>query len=516
MPASYKYLLPPNPPLSIDRRDNFRVRCDNSHSVAQLSKVELIDTTPPRLLSSRLVLLLASFSALLASLDSSVNIAFPAIAAAFSLDVPVMQWIVISYVLTYASLLLGCGRFADVWGHQRVLAWGLLLSAIAFFCCGFAPTFPLFLAARILQGIGVALVLAAAPALVTLTAAPETRGQALGVFQMSAAIGFALGPLLGGVLVDAFGWHAVYFFRIFPAVLLVVLAFSRTALLPERKENQPFDLFGALTLAGTVASFLLAISRGRDLGWSSPLVISLLAGAALCFLGFVAIETRVQTPVVDLNLFQRPAFTIANLLNVLANCTMFAIWLLVPYYIVNALGYSARVGGLLLTACPAVTALVAPLAGRLSDRIGTARLSSWGLALEALGLWSISQLDVQSSAGLVILALGLVGFGLGLFQAPNMNFVMGTIPREQQGVAGSMTQMMRTLGIVLGVTSASMLFANRRAVHAERLHLPRIDDPLSFIPAFQDVFLIAAGLCSVAFLLSLQRKRHTQGKTAIE
>ena len=467
--------------------------------------MELIDTTPPRTLTPRLTLLLASFSTLLSSLDSSVNIAFPAISATFALDVPVMQWIVISYVLTYASLLLGCGRLADVWGHQRVLTWGLILSTTAFLSCGFAPTFPLFLAARVLQGIGVALVLAAAPALATLSVPPEARGQALGIFQMSAAIGFALGPLIGGVLVDAFGWRAVYLFRVFPAALLAMLAFQRVALRSERKDSQPFDVLGALTLAGGVAGFLLAISRSQVLGWLSPIVIAMLIGASISFVAFAIIEERTPAPVVQLNLFRRPAFTIANLLNVLANCAAFAIWLLVPYYIVNSLGYSAKAGGLLLTTSPAATALVAPLAGRLSDQIGTARLSSIGLGLEALGLWSISQLSVTSSAFTVILTLALVGLGLGLFQAPNMSFVMGSIPRTQQGVAGSVTQMMRTLGIVLGVTGASMLFASRRAVHAEQLHLPKVDDLLSFVPAFQDVFRIAAIVCFVAWGLSLLR-----------
>ena len=472
--------------------------------------MELIDTTPPHPLSPRLVLLLASFGALLSSLDSSVNIAFPAITAAFSLDVPVMQWIVISYVLTYASLLLGCGRFADVWGHQRVLAWGLILSAVAFLCCGLAQTFPLFLAARVLQGVGVALVLAAAPALVTLTVPPDTRGQALGIFQMSAAIGFALGPLLGGVLVDAFGWRAVYLFRVLPAVLLAILSFRRAAPLLERKDGQSFDVFGALTLAGSVAGFLLALSRGQALGWSSPFFITLLIGASACFVTFVVIEARTPAPVVHLSLFRQPAFTIANLLNVLANCSMFAIWLLVPYYIVNTLGYSARIGGLILTACPAATALTAPFAGKLADRFGTARLSSIGLGLEAIGLWSISQLSGDSGVVPVLLTLALVGLGLGLFQAPNMSFVMGSIPREQQGVAGSMSQMMRTLGVVLGVTGASMLFASRRAVHAERLHLPKIDEPLSFIPAFQDVFLIATMVCFAALGLSLLRRKKRE------
>lgn len=475
---------------------------------AQIVKVESVHTTPSRVLSSRLAVALASLSALLGSLDSSVNIAFPAISAAFALEVTLMQWVVVSYVLTYASLLLGCGRLADVGGHGRVLTWGLAGSALAFLCCGLAPTFAWFLAARMLQGIAAALVFAAAPALVTLAVPAEARGRALGIFQMSAAAGFALGPPLGGVLVDGFGWRAVYLFRVLPAVLLAVLAAGQPRPVHEKHDDQRFDLLGALTLAGSIAGFLLAVSRGRDLGWTSPVVLSLLIGASVCFAGFLATESRVGAPVVDLNLFRRPAFTIANLLNVLANCAMFAIWLLVPYYIVNALGYPAAIGGLLLLPTPLATALAAPLAGRLSDRLGTHRLSTLGLGVEVLGLWCISRLDAGSGYMSIALALSLVGLGLGMFQTPNMSFVMGAIPRAQQGVAGGMSQMMRTLGVVLGVTGASMLFSSRQVVHAGRLHLAQAGDPQNFIPAFQDVFLVSAAVCLVAFGLSLLRGKE--------
>ena len=471
--------------------------------------MEPVSIPSPHLLSPRSVVTLASLSALTASLDSAVNIAFPAITAAFTLDVTLIQWVVVSYVLTYASLLLGCGRLADLWGHERVLTWGLAGSTLAFLSCGLAPTFAWLLAARVLQGIGVALVFAAAPALVTLAVSTETRGRALGIFQMSAAAGFALGPLLGGVLVDNFGWRAVYLFRVLPALLLTLLAAGQPRIIHEHYDDQHFDLLGALTLAGSVAGFLLAVSRGRDLGWASPLVLVLLLVASLCFAGFVVTEARVNAPVVDLSFFRRPAFAVANLLNVLANCAMFAIWLLVPYYIVNALGYPALAGGVLLMACPLATALAAPLAGWLSDRLGTSLLSTLGLGTETLGLWCISCLDTASSSASVALTLALVGLGLGIFQTPNMSFIMGAIPRAQQGVAGSMSQMMRTLGVVLGVTGASMLFGSRRAVHTERLHLPTVSDPQSFIPAFQDVFVVAAVVCVIALSLSLLRKTES-------
>jgi MFS family permease len=334
------------------------------------------------------------------------------------------------------------------------------------------------------------------------------RGRALGVFQMGAATGFALGPLIGGILVDLSGWRAVYLFRVAPAVLLTVLAVRQSR--PASKQSpslHEFDIFGAVTLAGSVTGFLLALNRGRDLGWTSPVVLLLLVGALGCFTSFLVTENRVDVPIIDLNFFRRSAFAVANLLNVMANCAMFAIWLLVPYYIVNILGYPATTGGFLLMTCPLATALAAPMAGRLADTMGTNTLSALGLGLETLGLWSISCLDASAQAAAVIVALGLVGIGLGVFQTPNMSFVMGAIPREQQGVAGGISQMMRTLGVVLGVTGAGLLFSNRREVHAARLQLPDASAAQTFIPAFQDVFFVATIVGLIALGLALFRRK---------
>ena len=451
--------------------------------------------------------LIASASAVLGSLDTSVNIAFPAMTADFGLDVTAMQWVVVSYVLTYASLLLGCGKIADVWGHSRVLSWGLIASAAAFLLCGLAPTFPLLLGARVVQGIAVALIFAAAPALATLSVPPQARGRVLGIFQMSAAVGFALGPLVGGLLVGSVGWRAVYIFRVVPALVLGWLAFRQTPSATRRAAQAAFDAPAILTLAGGIAGLLLALSRGPAVGWTSPLVLTLLGLSGLSFALFVKVEQRAHPPVVDLSLFRSPAFALANALNVLANGAMFAIWLLVPHYLVQVLRYPETTAGLVLVATPLATALVAPLAGVLADRLGTRLLSSVGLGLEACGLWLMSALHGETATLPVVLTLGLVGAGIGLFQVPNMSFVMGAIPRDQQGVAGGMSQMMRTLGVVLGVTGASALFTSRKMVYAAAPGSGTYAD--SFMPAFQDVFLVCAGVCLCACGLSVLRRGTT-------
>jgi EmrB/QacA subfamily drug resistance transporter len=457
-----------------------------------------------------LPIVLASLSAFLGALDSALNISFPAITAAFSLEVSSIQWVIIGYVLPHASLLLGCGRLADVWDHGRVLTAGLVVSVVGFAGCGLAPTFAWLVAARVVQGVGAALMSGSAPALVTLAVPPEARGRALGVLQMSMAAGYAVGPLIGGALVDVFGWRAVFLFRILPAALLAWIAASKLFTVQQGGSSQRFDFLGAFTLAASLATLLFAISQSRRSGWFS---VQMMIPAFLSVIGFVAFimtEKRVSAPIVNLDLFRRWPFVIANSLGVAANCARFAVGLLVPYYVIEVLRYPAATGGTLMLAAAIMTPLVAPFAGKLSDRFGTAGLSAVGLAVEGLGLWMISRLDGQAGYFSAASALGLVGLGLGLFEAPNMSFVMGSIPRHQQGVAGSIANMMRTLGIVVGATGWSMLFDARRQSAASGASTSGTAD--TFVPAFQDVFQAAAAICAIAFVLALFRRQEAQFK----
>ena len=461
-------------------------------------------TLPPTRIWSNPTLLIAGLSGLLASLDTSVNIAFPAITEAFGINLMSIQWVVVSYVLTHASLLLGCGRLADLFGHWRILTIGLLISTVAFVVCGFAQTFAWLLMGRTLQGVGVALVFGAAPALVTLSVSGDERGRALGFYQMNTATGYAMGPLLGGVLVDAFGWRGVYLYRTLPALLIAWFTSGRARSGQRPAAGERFDLLGAATLTLAASALLLAMTRSRDLGWTEPEVIVLALAGAASLAVFLVTEKRVAAPVINLDLFRWPAFTLANLLTLAANATRFPIGLLVPYYAVNILGYRGVMVGLLLFAPAVMTIFAAAFAGRLSDRIGTAGLSSAGLAVQAVGLWLASGLDANSDYPTAALSLAMVGLGLGTFQVPNMSFVMGAIPRQHQGVAGSINQMMRTAGIVFGVTGASLMFERWRVSHTD------LGEVGAFVAAFQLVFLSAAVLCALAAAASLLRRRGSK------
>ena len=212
-------------------------------------------------------------------LDTAVNIAFPAMTAAFAIPVTTMQWVVICYVLTYGSLLLGCGRLGDVIGHKRVFLCGLGWSAISLYLCGWAPTFAWLLFFRIMQGVGTALLLSCAPALVTLAFPEAQRGRALGMYTMLSALASTLGPLLGGQLVALWGWSAVFYFRVPIALIAAVLTISWVQQPVRLSLGQRFDSLGAAALTAAIAGLLLALNQGNRLGWFA-LPTLLLGGGA--------------------------------------------------------------------------------------------------------------------------------------------------------------------------------------------------------------------------------------------
>lgn len=450
-------------------------------------------------------IVIAGAAALVVNLDTAVNIALPAISASFGLEVPDITWLVVCYVLTYACLLVTTGRLADAFGHERVLRIGLALSVVGLAATGLAPAWGLFLAGRVVQGAGAALVLGAAPALVTTSVPAAQASRALGQFQMGVAAGFAAGPPIGGLLTQWLDWRWVFLFRVPLAAGLLVLVLRRpTGSAAPTGERPPLDLVGALSLGLAVAAGLLALNRGPQSGWASPLVVT---GAALVvplLVAWLLTERRAATPTLDPRLFRSAGFTVANLLNAAANGTMFMIWLLAPYYLITTRGYSTVVGGLLLAANPLAMALVAPLAGRWSAKVGAGRLAAVGLAAECGGLLAVSRLGPGTSPVAVAAALGLVGVGVGLFTVPNMSLVMGAIARHQQGVAGGLAQMTRTIGVVGGVAIGSLSLTQLRAREGRRLGVAATD-PATFLPAYSKVFLGAAVVSAVALAISLTR-----------
>ena len=347
---------------------------------------------------------LAAAGAFVVSLDSMMNIAFPSIAAGFAVPPETIRWVIICYTGVYALTAFAGGAVADVVGHLRVFRLGVALSAIALLAGGLAPGFGWLLAARVVQGLAGGLIYGTAPGIVTLAARPEARGRALGSLNAAMSLALALGPLAAGVLVDLFGWRAVFFTRVPLAVLVLIAARG------------------------------IHVTRAAG---GIPRLVAL---------------TDVR----------RPPVPAACVLAFLAYAGIFAIWLLAPFYLVDRRGLGAGLGGVMFMLTPLGTTVAAPLAGRAADRIGAAIPLIVGLALEALGLGALAYADAATSTWAVAVALFTAGLGLGIFQVPMMTLVMAAFPTELQGAAGGLTFLARTLGLVSGVAVLAALFAARR------------------------------------------------------
>lgn len=433
-------------------------------------------------------------------LDSAVNVAFSPIVAAFGLSIPAIQWVVISYTLTYASLMLVFGRVGDMLGYRRLFLFGTGWSAGAFVLCTVAPSFGWLLAARVLQGVGAALVLSCGPALATSLYPEERRPQILGLYTMMFGIGGALGPILAGLLVQYWGWSAVFGFRVPIALASFVLAW-RLPVVARPAVRESFDAAGAVLLVLAIGTLLLALNQLQHLRQSLPWLVLFGMATLIACTGFVARERRAAQPIIDLRFFRDADFALLNLAHTLLNLAGFAVMLLVPFYLDRLGGLSLPAAGCVLAASPLGLMLAAPLAGRLAGQIHPWRLALIGAAAMAAGQGLIGITGVQPLIPLLTGAMSLQGFGLGLFQVAYFDIATATIPRQDRGVAGSLVMMTRTVGIVLGATVLMLTFQGLRASAAGH----GANEADAFLAAFQGTFRFAAVIPVLVFAGALMR-----------
>jgi MFS family permease len=447
---------------------------------------------PPHLSAFRPTRLLpVGLGTLVVPFDTAVNVAFPAITAAFDLAIPSIQWIVIFYVLTYSSLLLAFGRIGDIFGHALVFRVGLAVSIVGYLACTLALSYPWLLAARTVQGIGAALVLSCGPALATGMFDEAVRARALGFYGMVMAVGAVLGQLLGGVLVELWGWPAVFWFRAPIAAAALALSW-RLPTTSRGQEREAFDALGAGLLALGLSALLLAVNRFRYIG--EDISAPVLAAVALVALaGFVLQQRNTPKPIIDLRVFRNAPFALVNLGNVLLNLAGFASLLLVPYYLVRAAGLPVTVAGLLMATGAGGAVLAAPAAGRLIGRLSPHTVALLGALLMAAGLSLAGNWGERADLAFILAALLVQGCGVGFYQVAHLEIVSATIPRRDRGVAGSLAMLTRTIGVVAGVTLLSLSFQ-------------AIEATAGFLPAFQRTFQFAAAVpAAVALALLLVR-----------
>src|SRR6266566_8530059 len=427
-------------------------------------------------------------------LDTAVNIAFPDITGSFVLPIPMIQWVVICYVLTHAGLMLAFGRVGDIWSHGRVFRAGLLWSVAAFLLCAAAPSFGWLLFFRFLQGIGAGLIISCAPALVTSLYPEARRSHALGIFTLMFALGSAVGPLIGGALVAHWGWPSVFWFR--APIALTSLLFLRGLPHGTRSSSeQRFDIVGAVLLAFGLASLLLALNAVPRLRGGDYLALFLIPTAAASLVAFVWWEGRAAQPIVRVELFRIAGFAIVNLASALMYMVTFSVLLFAPYFLVRYTALPLPFAGAVLSTGFVAMAAASPLAGALVARVAAARVAPLGALTTGVGLFLVGTWQPDTAPLVMMLALALHGLGMGLFQVAYLEIVIAASPLAQRGVAGSLSMLTRTIGTVTGAAVLTLAF---QAIEAAARG--GAGEAQAFLTAFHAMFQfagIAAGATAV-------------------
>jgi len=398
-----------------------------------------------------------------------VNTALPAIQRDLGGSFTDLQWVIDAYALSLAALVLTAGSLADRLGRRRVFAIGLGIFSVASLLCGLAPDPTLLNVARGLQGIGGAIMFAVSLALVAqeFPSGPE-RGMAMGIYGATIGIAVAVGPLVGGLLTDGFGWESVFLINV--PIGLAAIAVTYWKLAESRDPNATrIDWGGLLTFSSALFVLVLALVRGNDEGWGSTLIVTLFAAAAVLMAAFVAIERRVEQPMLPLGLFRRRAFTGVQLAAFAVSGSMFALFLYLTLYLQSFLGYSPIDAGLRYLPITIASFIVAPLAGMALAKVQARYLMSAGLALTGVGLFMMGGLNMHSEWTALLVGFLVSGIGVGLLNPVIADVALSVVPKEQSGMAAGINDTFRQVGIAVGIAAWGAIFLGVGASRTESL-----------------------------------------------
>ena len=389
-----------------------------------------------------------------------VNVALPEIQRDLNADFSHLQWVVDAYALTLAALLLTAGSLADRYGRRLIFAGGLVMFVAASLLCGFATSPTMLDVARGLQGIGGAAMFATSLALLAQEFEGRERATAFAIWGATTGLAVAIGPLVGGALVDGIGWEWIFFINVPIGALCLWIVMSKV-----RETRDPsqggVDLPGVVTFSVGLFCLVFALIRGNAEGWGSPLIVGLLVASVLLFVAFVVAERRVGNPMFDLDLFRKPTFTGASIVAFTLSASMFAMFLYVTLYMQNVLDYTAFETGLRFLPLSLLSFFAAAISGRLSERLPVRYFMAGGLLFVAGGLLLMHGVTVDSEWTTLLAGFILAGIGIGLVNPPLASTAIGVVRPQQSGMASGINTTFRQVGIATGIAALGAVFQAR-------------------------------------------------------
>lgn len=473
-----------------------------------IDSASLASPIQTRTSSVRWTLASLSLPMLLSSLGTSVtNVALPTLADAFGASFSAVQWVVLAYLLGVTTMIVSVGRLGDMVGRRKLLLAGVVLFTLASIACAFAPSLAVLIASRAVQGIAGAIMMALSLALVGEAVPTASTGSAMGLLGSMSAIGTALGPSLGGLLISQLGWRAVFLLNIPLGLLAFLLAHRFTpadarATVPDRQ----YDKAGSLLLAISLTAYALGMTLRHDAsGWSR---IALLAGAGLGVVQFWHTETRATHPLVPVASLRDALLRNGLVASALVSTVMMTTLVVGPFYLSRALGLSPARVGLAMSVGPIITALCGVPAGRMVDRMGAARMTVWGLVAIATGALLLSTCPSAWGVAGYVLPLGIATAGYAAFQTANNVGVMSNALEGQKGVIAGLLSLARNLGLITGASAMGALFA----VASRTADISRAE-PAAVITGMRTTFAVATVLIIGTIALGEMAQRFARPRT---
>lgn len=449
----------------------------------------------------------------MATLDGSiVNVALPIMAKSLNVTSAGVQLVVTSYLIVISACILIFGRLGDILGKTKVFKFGIVLFTLGSLFCGITSSLSILVFARVIQAIGAAGCMANNQGIITEVFPANERGRALGTTGTFVALGSLIGPPLGGFIVGVTSWKYIFLINVPIGCITLFLAFK---ILPKgyKTAKGKLDGVGAILFMLFIIPLFAAIGKGQEIGFTQPIILLGFLIAIVSFIVFIIVEKKRENPLLQLEIFQNKLFSLSIFCGFISFVSIFCSNIIQPFYLQDVLNYSPSFTGLILMVSPMILAVVAPISGHLSDKIGSEVLTFMGLVVTSLALLLMSTLNEQSSLLNLVIFIAIMSIGNGLFQSPNNSLIMSTVPRNKLGIAGSVNALVRNLGMVCGIALSTTLLYNRMShkigYQVTDYVVGRND---AFIYGMRIVYITAAVICIIGSILTAIRLFNKKAK----
>jgi EmrB/QacA subfamily drug resistance transporter len=453
----------------------------------------------------------------MATLDGSiVNVALPVMAQKLSVSMALIEWVVTSYLIVIVGTILVFGRLADIKGKTTVFKLGIIIFTIGSLTCGLSNSLIMLVFSRSLQAIGAAGTMSTSHGIITHVFPNNERGRALGINGTFVALGSMIGPPIGGIIVSALSWQYIFLINVPIGMIAFIIAMKT---LPKNKTNsdERLDIKGAVLFGLTMVLLFGSLTFGKEIGYNNKAVISAFIISIVLFVIFIVVERRITSPLLRLEIFNNTLFSLSIFCAFISFVAISCSNIILPFYLQYVMKLSPSLTGILMMVSPIILAVVAPMSGYMSDRVGSEVLTFLGLIGTSLGLFLMSALNQYSHLGALITFIAIMTMGNGMFQSPNNSLVMSTVDKQNLGIAGSVNALVRNLGMVFGISlSTTLLYygmSSKIGYHVTG-YIEGRDDV--FVYGMKYVYISAGIICAIGAMLTAYRLYEIRYKSKIE